>query len=87
MNKPVKKNIGGNERRFIISLMALLAILSGCQSGSNKSGSTKNSTAASVPAPDNDYFQEIGKQIGIDFVNAIGEEHVKNIVESSGGGT
>ncbi len=87
MNRPLKKRNTFSERRFIISLMISLTIVTGCKSGNTDSNSSKNSTAVSVPAPDNDYFQEIGKQIGIDFVNTIGEEHVKNIVESSGGGT
>ena len=32
------------------------------------------------------YFQEIGREIGLDFVQSIGGEHLDNIVESSGGG-
>ena len=40
----------------------------------------------SAPSPSNDFYQEIGQLIGIDFVHSIGGEHLNNIIESSGGG-
>jgi hypothetical protein len=33
-----------------------------------------------------DFFQEIGQEIGLDFVHSIGADNMKNIVESVGGG-
>jgi hypothetical protein len=41
---------------------------------------------ASVPAANDDYYQEIGKEIGLDFVHSIGDKELTNIVESSGAG-
>ena len=65
-------------------LFIFLLIISGCQSNSNSS-KTQNSKFTPPPATD-DYFQEIGKQIGLDFVHSIGEKELNNIIESSGGG-
>ena len=61
----------------------LLTIYS-CQS--NNKSSSKSVTAP--PAANEDYFQEIGKEIGLDFVHSIGstDKELTNIVESSGAG-
>jgi enediyne biosynthesis protein E4 len=72
--------IDGSVQLFFIFI--LLLTISSCQS--NKS--SQNRSIASVPAPTNDYFQEIGKEIGIDFVHSIGDKELLNIVESSGAG-
>ena len=37
------------------------------------------------PAANNDFFQEIGAEIGVDFVHSIGEKDLNNIIESVGG--
>jgi hypothetical protein len=87
MNKTIKKNNKLNERAFITILLGLFILLAGCQSNTNKLSSSQEGPAANIPAPNDDYFQEIGQQIGIDFTHSIGEEHLNNIVESSGGGT
>lgn len=62
----------------------IFLILNSCNPGTDKQ--TKNLTVS--PPPDDDYFQEIGQQIGLDFVHTIGNgtEHLNNIIESSGGG-
>ena len=64
-------------------LIFLLTIYS-CQS--NNKSSSKSVTAP--PAANEDYFQEIGKEIGLDFVHSIGstDKELTNIVESSGAG-
>lgn len=62
-------------------------VLSGCNS--NKSSSESGKQAASQsPAANDEFFQEIGQQIGLDFVHSVGNgtEHLNNIIESSGGG-
>jgi hypothetical protein len=74
--KHMKLNVSG----WIFLFSILLIVLPGCKSGGQKQ------TASSVPAPDGDYFQEIGQQIGLNFVHSIGDEELTNIVESSGGG-
>ena len=49
------------------------------------SGSGKQ-PALTPPAANDDYFQEIGQEIGLDFIQSIGDEELTNIVESSAGG-
>jgi len=61
--------------------MSLLTFGS-CQS--NNKSSPKS--VALPPAANDDYFQEIGKEIGIDFIHSIGDKELSNIVESSGAG-
>jgi hypothetical protein len=66
----------------LISLFIFLVSFTACQSGKN----SQKHSAAFVPAATEDYFQEIGKEIGLDFVHSIGDEELTNIVESSGAG-
>ncbi|HEX2396093.1 MAG TPA: VCBS repeat-containing protein, partial [Bacteroidales bacterium] len=54
--------------------------MTGCKPG------TKDA-ALTVPPANEDYFQEIGQSIGLDFVHSIGGPELNNIVESSCGGT
>lgn len=72
-----------HNRNFFILLILLLALY-GCRQGAS-SGSA-NRSEASLPAPNNDYFQEISRDIGLDFVHSIGEKELNNIVQSDGGG-
>ncbi len=80
----MKKNLcynSGNPIFFILLFIAFLTF-SSCQSrNSSSSGS-----ALTAPAADDEYFQEIGPQIGLDFVHSVGEDHLNNIIESVGGG-
>src|ERR1035437_472807 len=73
-----------NESGCFAFLFIFLLVVSACQS--NKNSSSKKQSVASVPAANGDYFQEIGKEIGIDFVHSIGDNELTNIVESSGAG-
>jgi hypothetical protein len=66
----------------IAFLFMVLLIITSCQSN-NKSSSK---SIAAPPAANDDYFQEIGKEIGIDFIHSIGDKELSNIVESSGAG-
>lgn len=74
-----------NNHYFLIIPMALLC-LAGCRSGDRKASNAAKQSAASVPAASNDFFQEIGSQIGLNFVHSIGSDDLTNIVESDGGG-
>ncbi len=67
----------------IFVFLFLLMLLPGCQNKGNRN--SQNSIAPPPPANE-DYFQEIGQQIGLDFVHTIGSDHLNNIIESSGGG-
>jgi hypothetical protein len=69
------------EIKFLSLLFIFLLALSACQSNKNSKKSK-----LTPPPPDNDYFQEIGKEIGLDFVHSIGDKELTNIVESSGAG-
>ena len=70
-------------KSIIFLSLFLLTLLSGCQNKGNLN--TKNS-AADPPPANEDFFQEIGQQIGLNFVHTIGSDHLNNIIESSGGG-
>lgn len=81
-----KQNICSNVNiySYLTIIFSLLLLLSGCKSG-NSGNKDKLLTA---PLADDDFFQEIGQQIGIDFIHSIGNgtDHLNNIIESSGGG-
>jgi hypothetical protein len=77
----VKMKFNLNESWYFYLLFIFLLTISACQP--NKSS---QKPVASVPAANDDYFQEIGKEIGLDFVHSIGDKELSNIVESSGAG-
>ena len=67
-------------------ILIILLIISGCRRGNvNQSGPVKQSEI-SVPAANDDFFQEIGQEIGLDFVHSIGDVDLTNIIQSDGGG-
>jgi enediyne biosynthesis protein E4 len=80
----VKKKFCSNPDKsvFFVFLFMILLTFPACRS--NNSSSKKQSAAP--PAANDDYFQEIGKEIGLDFVHSIGDKELTNIVESSGAG-
>ena len=84
-HKPKNNHMKLNVSVCII-LFSLLMIFPGCQSGNKGPANDQKQNAASVPAPDSNYFQEIEDGIGLNFVHSIGDEDLTNIVESSGGG-
>lgn len=72
-----------NESRCYGFLFIFLLTISSCQPN-NKSSS--RSQVHYVPAANEEFFQEIGPQIGLDFIHSIGDDHLNNIIESVGGG-
>jgi hypothetical protein len=74
------------EGSYIIFFLFFLLLFSGCKSGSGPSSGSGKESVLTPPPATNDYFQEIGKEIGIDFVHSIGDDELTNIVESSAGG-
>lgn len=84
----LKKNYcsNANKYKYFIFLFVLLPILSGCNLNNKSSSKSQNQTVNKPPAANNDFFQEIGQKIGLDFVHAIGAAEMTNIVESVGGG-
>jgi hypothetical protein len=82
--RAIKKFFSNSEKSaYLAFLFMLLLALSACQSNNKSSSGAKKHF---VPAPNGDYFQEIGKEIGIGFVHSIGDKELTNIVESSGAG-
>ena len=84
--KIIKQNFRYNSNQYkkFISLFLLLLFFAGCSD--KKATSKKNKANYKVPSATNEYFQEIGQQIGLDFVHSIGDDHMTNIIESVGGG-
>jgi len=71
--------------KYIIFLLLFFLTLGGCQSNNKKSSQHRQSVKA-PPATNEDFYQEIGQQIGLDFIHSTGADHLDNIVESVGGG-
>jgi hypothetical protein len=71
--------------KWCIFFFILFLAFNGCQSNNPSSRSAKQ-TSPSVPAANDDYFQEIGQQIGLNFTQSIGDNDLTNIIFSSGGG-
>jgi len=74
-----------NEYMHIVSLFVFILILFGCHSN-NQSSSKSQKQSLTIPLANDDFYQEIGQEIGLDFVHTIGDDHLDNIVESVGGG-
>ena len=68
--------------KWLVVSLIVAFIFSGCQSKNNK---TQKKTLQ-PPAANDEFFQEISQQIGLDFVHSIGDDELTNIVESSGVG-
>ena len=75
-----------NKYKFFIFFIALLPILSGCNLNNKQSAESQNKPVNTPPSVNDEFFQEVGQDIGLDFVHSIGADHMKNIVESVGGG-
>jgi hypothetical protein len=89
MLKYFKKNIfliNSNQFKYFVFFFALLFILAGCNLDSKSSSKSHSHPVYTNPMENDDYYQEIGKEIGLDFVHSIGADHLNNIVESVGGG-
>lgn len=67
---------------FALFFAFSLLIFSACNSDQKQAKNTK----FNAPASNNEYFQVITQEIGIDFKHSIGDEHLSNLVESVGGG-
>jgi len=73
--------------KYTLGFLVMLLLITGCRSGEKSSLKNRKQAVTSVPPANDDYFQEIGQQIGLDFIHSIGGHELLNIVESSGGGT
>ena len=70
----------------IIFLFILFPLLGGCDLSDKSSSASKSDADLISPESNEEYYQEIGAAIGLDFKHSIGADEMKNIVESVGGG-
>jgi hypothetical protein len=70
---------------FYVPLLLILLSF-GCRNSNKPASVSSRQKAESVPEPNNDFFQEIGAGIGLNFVHSIGSGELTNIIESDGGG-
>jgi hypothetical protein len=64
----------------------ILLIFSGCGQRNKPASESAKQSSTSVLSPNDDFFQEIGQEIGLDFVHSIGDDDLTNIIQSDGGG-
>ena len=74
------------ENKYYVFLFIILFIMSGCQSNNKNSSGDQKKSVLIPPAPNEDFYQEIGLQIGLDFIHSTGSDELDNIIESVGGG-
>ncbi len=65
--------------------MGIILLFTGCNFG-DKADLSQSKAMLKAPEPNDDYFQEIGEAVGLDFVHSIGAAEMENIIESVGGG-
>lgn len=58
-------------------------LVTGCRSGNTSSNDTRK---LSAPPTNDEFFQEISRQVGLDFVHYVGDDDLTNIIFSSCGG-
>jgi hypothetical protein len=75
-----------NDNRYIVYIFILLLVFSGCQSNKRNSSDVQKQSVDMSPQANDDFYQEIGLKIGLDFIHSIGDDDLTNIVESSGAG-
>ena len=71
--------------RKVFVYLLILILFNFCNSRDKKELS-KPEKKIENPAPNDEYFQEIAANIGLDFVHSIGAAEMENIIESVGGG-
>ncbi|NEW84524.1 MAG: CRTAC1 family protein [Mariniphaga sp.] len=74
------------ENWSFVFLLVFIIIISACSSDKKTSSKLKGRSEFTPPAADTEYFQEIGQEIGLNFVHSIGDDELDNIIESVGGG-
>ena len=79
-------NINLKRNKYIIFIFVLSLMIYGCNKNKNASSNSNIQSILSLPETNDEFFQEIGQEIGLDFVHSIGANQMKNIVESVGGG-
>jgi len=70
----------------IVFLFILFPLLGSCDLSDKSSSASKSGADLISPVSNEEYYQEIGAAIGLNFTHSIGADEMKNIVESVGGG-
>ena len=63
----------------IIFLFILFPLLGGCDLSDKSSSASKSDASLISPESNEEYYQEIGAAIGLDFKHSIGADEMKNI--------
>jgi len=84
----VYKNASYNLKKLKIFafLFVVLGLILGCDLTDKPPSKSKQKIVTKIPTPNKDFFQEIGKEIGLNAQHSIGDDRINNIVESVGGG-
>lgn len=85
-NKKTNCQSTHKECRILTFLFLFLLIFSGCKQANRSSSDNTSKINASLPTSNNEYFQEIEKEAGLNFKHSIGDDDLNNIIESVGGG-
>lgn len=75
-----------NQFKYFGLFFNLLFVLVGCNLNNKSDSKIETQMVYTNPEANDDFFQEIGKEVGLDFVHSFGADHLNNIVESVGGG-
>lgn len=67
-------------------IFLLLLTFFSCQSGKQDTNDSSTLFNESIPPEGEDFFLNVTKSSGIDFLHSIGDDHLTNIIESVGGG-
>lgn len=67
-------------------LLIVLVCLAGCRFGNKPASKPAKQSETSVPAASDDFFQEISREAGLNFIHSIGDDDLSNIIQSDGGG-
>ena len=80
------RNYCGNQMLFKgLILLLVFVVISSCKSDQQSEKQVSITESEPIPLTE-DFYQEIAKNVGLDFVHSIGAAEMENIVESVGGG-
>lgn len=72
--------------KCIFYILIFTLVLYACKSDQNSSRRSQDQPELSLPSANEDFYQDITRYSGIDFIHTIGDDHLSNIIESVGGG-
>ena len=75
----IKTNSGKAGQGFVLMIFVLGILFNACNS-------KQKTQELTLPPASDDFYEDIIKYSGIDFIRTVGDEHLSNLVESDGGG-